>query len=45
MGHYSQPATGTWKPAEFPIGKMAALVELVNLPQEFMLVLLRLGAL
>lgn len=35
MGHYSQPAQGTWKNADFGIGKMAALVELVNLPNEF----------
>lgn len=35
MGTYSQPTTGTWKGAEFSIGKMAALVELVNLPGEF----------
>lgn len=35
MGHYSQPSQGSWKGAEFAIGKMAALVELVNLPQEF----------
>ncbi|ORY89473.1 hypothetical protein BCR35DRAFT_300675, partial [Leucosporidium creatinivorum] len=35
MGHYSQPSQGTWKNADFGIGKMAALVELVNLPNEF----------
>ncbi|GAA5835600.1 hypothetical protein JCM3766R1_006458 [Sporobolomyces carnicolor] len=35
MGTYAQAAMTTWKNADFPIGKMAALAEIVNLPQDF----------
>ncbi|GAA5893568.1 uncharacterized protein JCM6883_003563 [Sporobolomyces salmoneus] len=35
MGTYAQNAATTWKNADFPIGKLAALAEIVNLPTEF----------
>ncbi|GAA5881505.1 hypothetical protein JCM1840_007127 [Sporobolomyces johnsonii] len=35
LGHYSAPASNTWKNAEFGVGKMAAVCEIVNLPKEF----------
>ncbi|GAA6060017.1 hypothetical protein JCM10212_001175 [Sporobolomyces blumeae] len=35
LGTYAQPATTSWKNADFPISKMAALCEIVNLPKEY----------
>ena len=42
MGTYAQAAMTTWKNADFPIGKMAALAEIVNLPQDFVYALVSL---
>ncbi|GAA6008198.1 hypothetical protein JCM11491_001926 [Sporobolomyces phaffii] len=35
MGTYAQATATVWKNAEFAIGKMAAIAEIVNLPSEF----------
>ncbi|SGY22977.1 BQ5605_C019g08878 [Microbotryum silenes-dioicae] len=35
LGHYATPATYTWKNAEYPVAKLAALCEIVNLPHSF----------
>jgi ubiquitin-conjugating enzyme E2 Q len=35
MGTYAQAASTTWKNSDYPIGKLAALAEIVNLPNEF----------
>ncbi|GAA5975703.1 hypothetical protein JCM11641_005842 [Rhodosporidiobolus odoratus] len=35
LGHYSQPASNTWKNAEFGVAKLAAVCEIANSPKEF----------
>ncbi|CEQ39453.1 SPOSA6832_00978, partial [Sporobolomyces salmonicolor] len=35
LGHYSTPSSITWANADFGVGKMAAVCEIVNLPKEF----------
>ncbi|GAA5950707.1 hypothetical protein JCM21900_000486 [Sporobolomyces salmonicolor] len=35
LGHYSTPSSVTWPNADFGVGKMAAVCEIVNLPKEF----------
>lgn len=35
LGHYSQPSTSNWKGADFGIAKLAAICEIVNIPDEF----------
>jgi len=35
LGTYSAPAASAWKQSEFAVGKVAAICEIVNLPDEF----------
>ncbi|GAA5978067.1 hypothetical protein JCM5350_007386 [Sporobolomyces pararoseus] len=35
LGTYAQPTGTAWKNADYPIAKLAALAEIVNLPNEF----------